>query len=165
VTVLRFNDHGKVVDHRDYDNHVERRKAPYAGWRAVGQYTCTLPTLNVRTALPQVKNALAAAVSVDLALRVSRPALRHAGMGAFVSDGGPLFSATAVFDSPAIAPGGRDSTGPGGLLSAVRIRFGWSASGEGMEAADASGDLGGHGPGGRKAQPQAAAASRTAFRG
>jgi hypothetical protein len=32
VTVLRFNDHGKVIDHRDYDNHVERREAPYAGW-------------------------------------------------------------------------------------------------------------------------------------
>jgi hypothetical protein len=32
VTVLRFNDHGKVTDHRDYDNHVERREAPYAGW-------------------------------------------------------------------------------------------------------------------------------------
>ena len=30
VTVLRFNDHGKVVDHRDYDNHIERREAPYA---------------------------------------------------------------------------------------------------------------------------------------
>jgi hypothetical protein len=27
VTVLRFNDEGKVVDHRDYDNHVERREA------------------------------------------------------------------------------------------------------------------------------------------
>jgi hypothetical protein len=25
--VLRFNDEGKVVDHRDYDNHVERREA------------------------------------------------------------------------------------------------------------------------------------------
>jgi SnoaL-like domain len=32
VTVLRFNDHGKVVDHRDYDNHVERREGPYADW-------------------------------------------------------------------------------------------------------------------------------------
>jgi hypothetical protein len=33
MTVLRFNDHGKVIDHRDYDNHVERRReAPYAGW-------------------------------------------------------------------------------------------------------------------------------------
>ena len=32
VTVLRFDDQGKVVDHRDYDNHVERREAPYAGW-------------------------------------------------------------------------------------------------------------------------------------
>jgi hypothetical protein len=32
VTVLRFDDHGKVADHRDYDNHVERREAPYPGW-------------------------------------------------------------------------------------------------------------------------------------
>jgi hypothetical protein len=32
VTVLRFNAYGKVIDHRDYDNHVERREAPYAGW-------------------------------------------------------------------------------------------------------------------------------------
>jgi ketosteroid isomerase-like protein len=32
VTVLRFDDQGKVIDHRDYDNHVERREAPYAGW-------------------------------------------------------------------------------------------------------------------------------------
>jgi hypothetical protein len=32
VTVLRFDDHGKVVDHRDYDNHVQRREAPYADW-------------------------------------------------------------------------------------------------------------------------------------
>ena len=32
VTVLRFDDQGKVTDHRDYDNHVERREAPYPGW-------------------------------------------------------------------------------------------------------------------------------------
>ena len=33
VTVLRFNDDGKVVrNHRDYDNHVQRREAPYTGW-------------------------------------------------------------------------------------------------------------------------------------
>src|SRR5215469_2210104 len=32
VTVLRFDDQGNVVDHRDYDNHVERREAPYEGW-------------------------------------------------------------------------------------------------------------------------------------
>ena len=32
VTVLRFDARGKVVDHRDYDNHVERREAPYPGW-------------------------------------------------------------------------------------------------------------------------------------
>jgi predicted SnoaL-like aldol condensation-catalyzing enzyme len=33
VTVLRFDEEGKVVEHRDYDNHVERREPPYAGWR------------------------------------------------------------------------------------------------------------------------------------
>jgi len=27
-----FDDHGKVVDHRDYDNHVQRREASYADW-------------------------------------------------------------------------------------------------------------------------------------
>jgi len=32
VTVLRFNDEGKAVDHRDYWNQVERRESPYAGW-------------------------------------------------------------------------------------------------------------------------------------
>lgn len=32
ATVLRFDDHGQVIDHRDYDTHVERREAPYAGW-------------------------------------------------------------------------------------------------------------------------------------
>jgi hypothetical protein len=32
VTVLRFDDQGQVVDHRDYDNHVERREQPYADW-------------------------------------------------------------------------------------------------------------------------------------
>jgi SnoaL-like domain len=32
VTVLRFDDQGQVVEHRDYDNHVERREPPYAGW-------------------------------------------------------------------------------------------------------------------------------------
>jgi SnoaL-like domain len=32
VTVLRFDDRGKVVEHRDHDNHVERRQPPYADW-------------------------------------------------------------------------------------------------------------------------------------
>ena len=32
VTVLRFDGQGKVVDHRDYYNHVERREPPYPGW-------------------------------------------------------------------------------------------------------------------------------------
>ena len=32
VTVLRFRDDGKVVDHRDYWNRVDRREPPYAGW-------------------------------------------------------------------------------------------------------------------------------------
>jgi len=32
VTVLRFDEQGKVVEHRDYDDHVERRESPYAEW-------------------------------------------------------------------------------------------------------------------------------------
>ena len=32
VTVLHFDDQGQVVEHRDYDNHVERREPPYSGW-------------------------------------------------------------------------------------------------------------------------------------
>jgi SnoaL-like domain len=32
VTVLRFDDQGQVVEHRDYDNHIDRREAPYSGW-------------------------------------------------------------------------------------------------------------------------------------
>jgi SnoaL-like domain len=32
VTVLRFDDDGKVVDHRDYWNEVERREPPNEGW-------------------------------------------------------------------------------------------------------------------------------------
>jgi len=32
VTVLRFDIDGRVVEHRDYDNHVEQRQSPYAGW-------------------------------------------------------------------------------------------------------------------------------------
>jgi predicted SnoaL-like aldol condensation-catalyzing enzyme len=32
VTVLRFDDEGKVVDHRDYWNEVDRRRGPYEGW-------------------------------------------------------------------------------------------------------------------------------------
>jgi hypothetical protein len=32
VTLLRFNDPGKIADHRDYVSHVERREAPCAGW-------------------------------------------------------------------------------------------------------------------------------------
>ena len=32
VTVLRFDHQGQVVEHRDYDNHVERREPPYSGW-------------------------------------------------------------------------------------------------------------------------------------
>jgi SnoaL-like domain len=30
VTVLRFDKAGQVAEHRDYDNHVERRQPPYA---------------------------------------------------------------------------------------------------------------------------------------
>jgi hypothetical protein len=32
VSVLRFDDRGQVVEHRDYDNHVEQRQPPYADW-------------------------------------------------------------------------------------------------------------------------------------
>lgn len=32
VTVLRFDGESKVVDHRDYWNHVDRRVPPYEGW-------------------------------------------------------------------------------------------------------------------------------------
>jgi hypothetical protein len=32
VTVLRFDDQGQVVEHRDYDNHVEGREPPCPGW-------------------------------------------------------------------------------------------------------------------------------------
>jgi hypothetical protein len=32
MSVLRFDNKGKLVEHRDYDNHVERRQPPYAGW-------------------------------------------------------------------------------------------------------------------------------------
>ncbi len=32
VTMLRFDDEGKVVDHRDYWNQDEGRIEPYAGW-------------------------------------------------------------------------------------------------------------------------------------
>jgi YD repeat-containing protein len=29
---LRFDDQGKLVEHRDYDNHIEQRQQPYQGW-------------------------------------------------------------------------------------------------------------------------------------
>jgi YD repeat-containing protein len=32
VTVLHFDAEGQVVEHRDYDNHIERREPPYSGW-------------------------------------------------------------------------------------------------------------------------------------
>jgi hypothetical protein len=32
TTVLRFDQNGQVVDHRDYWNEVERREPPYEGW-------------------------------------------------------------------------------------------------------------------------------------
>jgi ketosteroid isomerase-like protein len=32
ATVLRFDENGQVVDHRDYWNEVERREPPYDGW-------------------------------------------------------------------------------------------------------------------------------------
>jgi ketosteroid isomerase-like protein len=36
ATVLLFDDDGKVVDHRDYWNQVERREPAYAGWTSEG---------------------------------------------------------------------------------------------------------------------------------
>lgn len=32
TSVLRFDDEGLVVDHRDYWNEVDRRETPYPGW-------------------------------------------------------------------------------------------------------------------------------------
>jgi ketosteroid isomerase-like protein len=32
MTVLRFDAAGRVVEHRDYWNQVDRREPPYAGW-------------------------------------------------------------------------------------------------------------------------------------
>jgi hypothetical protein len=32
ATILRFDDEGHVVDHRDYWNQVERREPPFDGW-------------------------------------------------------------------------------------------------------------------------------------
>lgn len=32
ATILRFDDAGQVVDHRDYWNQVERREPPFDGW-------------------------------------------------------------------------------------------------------------------------------------
>lgn len=32
VTLLRFDAEGQVVEHRDYDNHIERREPPYEDW-------------------------------------------------------------------------------------------------------------------------------------
>jgi predicted SnoaL-like aldol condensation-catalyzing enzyme len=32
VTVLRFDDRGQVVEHRDYYNHTEEGEPPYSGW-------------------------------------------------------------------------------------------------------------------------------------
>jgi ketosteroid isomerase-like protein len=32
ATILRFDGHGRVVDHRDYWNQVEHREPPFQGW-------------------------------------------------------------------------------------------------------------------------------------
>jgi hypothetical protein len=32
VTVLRFDEQGRVIDHRDYDNHFKGREPPYEEW-------------------------------------------------------------------------------------------------------------------------------------
>jgi hypothetical protein len=34
ATVLRFDADGRIVDHRDYWNDVDRREPPYEGWEA-----------------------------------------------------------------------------------------------------------------------------------
>ena len=31
VTVLHFDNQGQVVEHRDYDNHIDRREPPCSG--------------------------------------------------------------------------------------------------------------------------------------
>jgi len=30
--MLRFDSQGQILDHRDYDNYIERREQPYADW-------------------------------------------------------------------------------------------------------------------------------------
>jgi hypothetical protein len=56
VTVLRFDDHGKVVDHRDYDNHVERREAPYAGLVSISQHAYAPPAAKRTDTLRRSRN-------------------------------------------------------------------------------------------------------------
>jgi hypothetical protein len=72
---------------------------------------------------------------------------------------GRCFQCMAVADGPAVALGGRGSTGPGGFLSAGGMGSCWSAWREGVETVDRSGDLGSPGPGRGDTQPQAAAAA------
>jgi hypothetical protein len=67
---------------------------------------------------------------------------------------------------PAVALGGRDSTGPGGFsfLIAWTGAF-WLAGCEGLEAADGGGDVAGPWPSGREAEPEPAAAADEASGG
>jgi len=69
------------------------------------------------------------------------------------------FQRVAVPGCPAVAPGGRGSTGPGFVLSGVGAVCGWSAGCEGLQAGDRGGQHAGPGPGGGEAQPQPAAAA------
>ena len=67
---------------------------------------------------------------------------------------GCCFQRLAVPGFPAVAPGGRGSTGPGVVLPGRRGGSGWSAGGVGLQAGDRGGELAGPGPGGGEAQPQ-----------
>jgi hypothetical protein len=63
---------------------------------------------------------------------------------------------------PAVAPGGRGSTGPGVLLPGRGGCSGWSAGREGLQAGGCDGDVPGPGPASGEAEPQAPAAAREA---
>ena len=72
---------------------------------------------------------------------------------------GGRFQRPAVAGFPAVAPGGRGSTGPGVVLPDRRDSSGWLAGGEGLHAGDRCGELAGPGPGRGEAQPCPAAAA------
>ena len=64
----------------------------------------------------------------------------------------------AVPGCPAVASGGRGSTGPGVLLPWSWRRSGWSAGRDGLKAGDGGGDVGGPGPVFGEAQAEPATA-------